>query len=302
MRRGVSLLLLAASLAAGPAAAQQQEEVKDTAKEAAEAFAEAKRLFEKNDYAGAVKHFTRAYELKPHFMVQCSIARCHEILNDMIRAAEHYRRCLAEGGKAAPNAEQVQESLRHAEARITWLEVESPGKGGTLYIDGREVGKAPTRLPLNPGTHALEVRREGAKPATATLEVSGGRQAVTLAPVDPVIEKPAPRPAPPTEKRLPSRLWFWIAAGATVALATMAIIFGAETLRWQSAYNENPTKDGLGSFKGTRTATNVLWGLTATAATGTAVLFFYPYFTGQQGAGAREERSAAFGVGVRGTF
>jgi len=40
--------------------------------------------------------------------------------------------------------------------------------------------------------------------------------------------------------------------------------------------------------------------LTAAAAAGTAVLFFYPYFGDQdQPAG---ERAAAFGVGLRGTF
>ncbi|MFH1131450.1 MAG: hypothetical protein V1754_08950, partial [Pseudomonadota bacterium] len=62
------------------------EPSKENEKEAAKAFALGSRLFEEQKYAGAIEAFQRAYDLKPHFLVQCNIARCHEFSKDMVKA------------------------------------------------------------------------------------------------------------------------------------------------------------------------------------------------------------------------
>jgi hypothetical protein len=240
-------------------------------------------------------------------MVQCSIARCHEILNEMIKAAEHYRRCLEEGAKEAPNADQVRETLKDVESKVTRVQVDSPGKGGTIHVDGRAVGTAPQRISLNPGSHVIEVRRAGATPASATIQAKGGEQTLTLTPIDlsmkPEEPEPKPEPEPEPKRRGMSPAWFWIATATTAVLVTTVIILGARTLGLQSDYDEEPTKEGLDSFKSSRLATNVMVGFTAAAAAGTTVLFFYTDFGGKgSGPVKKEQRAMTFSVGFRGTF
>src|SRR5512145_3314946 len=94
--------------------------------EAAKVFARGKRLFAEKDYRGALDAFGQAYGLKPHYLMQCNIARCHERLADYIKASHHYKQCLAEGGNKDRTAAKIKATLVRIEERITWLEVRSP--------------------------------------------------------------------------------------------------------------------------------------------------------------------------------
>ncbi|MBW2536860.1 MAG: hypothetical protein JRI55_35565, partial [Deltaproteobacteria bacterium] len=105
---------------------------------------------------------------------------------------------------------------------------------------------------------------------------------------------------PGTDRRRLSPVWFWSAVGATAALGIGAIIAGAMTRSAKNAYNDDPTKDGLDTFKSRKTATNVLFGMTMAAAAGSTALFFFTDFKGKE----RPQDKDAFllGVGLRGTF
>jgi len=108
-------------------------------------------------------------------------------------------------------------------------------------------------------------------------------------------------PAPPSQlpkRRRLSQLWFWGGAGVTAVLAVTAIGLGAQTLKDRSDYEDDPTREGLDRFKSRRLATNVLWGLSAAAAAGTTVLFFYTDFGGRD----ETRRTSSYGVGLRGVF
>lgn len=280
------------------------------AKEASSAFAEATKLYKQSRYVNAIAAFERAYELRPHFMVQCSIARCHENLSNVVKAAGHYQRCLDEGAAKAKMGDKVRASLKAAEARITWLRVTSPGKGGALFVDGEKVGTAPGRVPLNPGKHAVEVRREGARPDQTSVQTLGGEQLnVTLTPLELRAARPQPeatRPvpsAPPTRRRLP-QVWFWGAAGATVVLAVVGTVLGVQTLGLRSDYEEDPTEGGYNDFVGRRLATNLVWAATALAAGGSTLLFFYTDFgwMKKEAAAVAPGDNVALGLGLRGTF
>ena len=304
MRRVLPLLMFCVTLPLGQARAQSRPSAEKTAEEktaeAAEAFARATRAFESQDYVTAIREFERAHALKPHFMVRCSIARAHELLGQFVKAAEHYRACLEEGAGTAPNADQVRESVKDVEARIAWLVVESPGKGGEIFVDGRSAGNAPSRVPVDPGPHVVEVRRTGATPATADVDAVGGQELkLALSPVDPAPPKPAapPAPQPPETRRRVSPTWFWVAAGGTALLGTVAVVLGAQTLSARSDYNEDPTKERLDTFDTMRNATNAMWALTAVAASGTTVLFFYTDFAGE-----RRDTGRTALVGLQGTF
>ena len=275
----------------------------DKQSEAAESFARGKALFAKNEYAAAVAAFERAYSLRPHHAVQCSIALCYEQMNRFVEAAAHYRRCLEEGAKDTPKAKQVQQSLAGVEARTSWIEVKSPGAGGAVHVDGVPLGPAPRRVPLDPGRHVIEVRREGAKPASVTLRLIGGEErAVELAPRELKVE-PAPLPPPPPPKKKPVEreglrtVWFWTAVALTGALGVAAGVMGGLTYKAHGDYDDAPTKQGYDTFVERRLITNILAGGAAAAGITGTVLFFYTDF----GSRERTDDDVAL-IGIRGTF
>jgi len=291
-------------LAAGRAAVAQPAPADDAAK----AFARGTELFDKRDYLGALEAFEEAYRLKPHYVVQCNIARCHEWSGDMIRAKTHYQRCLSEGADKAEVAAAVRKSLADVEARITWVEVVSPGGGGTIHVDGKPAGSAPARVALNPGTRVIEVRREGAKPASITIKTRGGEErTVTLIPVAPEVKPtPATQPTTPvTSRRTLRPHWFWISAAATAVLAATTIGLGVATLKSRDKYvDETHSEDDYNTAVSQRLATNVLLGLTVAAAATSTTLFFFTDFKGRRAEEPKAEprTDVTLGVGLRGSF
>jgi hypothetical protein len=298
---------------------------------AAEAFAEGTRRFKARDYLGALEAYQRAYRLKPHHVVQCNIARCHERTNDMIQAAVHYERCLKEGARRTRIARKVRRSLARVKARISAVEVRSPGKGGTVYLDGQRLGRAPQTFRVNPGRRIIEVRRAGADPASTTIRTRGGEQrTLELVPIQRYRAGRKPprgagaaaarprrkRPIEPVVRDEPrrrgiSQAWFWTSAALTVGFAVAAAVVGWQSLSLRDQYVENPTRDGYNEAKQRRLIANLLWGGTVLAGGTTTLLFFFTDFGGGRGGGdddagddAGEERAGltSFGVGVRGVW
>jgi hypothetical protein len=306
-RSRITLLVVLVGVITAPAIARSQEQ-----DSASRAYAKGTKFFEERKYVQAIEAFELAYRLKPHFYVQCSIARCYENLNNVVRAAEHYRRCLDEGAAKAPMGPRMKSSLKAVEAQITRVDVVSPGKGGRVYLNGNPEGEAPRTVLLNPGSHTIEVRRTGAKSARSTIKTLGGEQReLSLVPEDLEPEVPAPATAPvtpptdtPKEKprRRLSQVWFWTGTAATVAFAAAAIALGVKTMKAGDAYDEDPTEEGYNTFTDYRLATNICWALTAVAAGGTTALFFYTDFGGAKAKEAEARRRLTVGFGVRGTF
>lgn len=283
---------------------------------AARAFAEGTRLFKSRDYIGAAEAFQRAYKLKPHFLVQCNIARCFERMNDMIKAAKHFRRCLEEGADRTRAKRKVRRSLKRVEDRISHVMIRTKGRRqGTVFLDGLEMGQTPLRLSLNPGKRVIEVRREGATPASTTLFTRGGEsRTIRLTPTP--VRRRRPRPPPDGDgldgdtgsgaggarSRGLSQVWFWSTAALTVALATVSTVLGVRALNAKSSYEETPTRDGYNAAKDRRLLANIFWGATALSGIASTTVFF---FTDFGGGGGRERDASAprvLGVGVAGTW
>jgi hypothetical protein len=312
LHRSLPVPIVAATLIlVQPALAQQGAGVDQS--EAAKAFAKGTELLNQHKYIGAIEAYQLAYRIRPHFFVQCSIARCYQNLNDMVKAAEHYQRCLDEGASKKPMAARVSASLKAVSAQITWMMVRSPGKGGTIYVDGREAGQAPRKVAINPGSHVIEVRRTGAKPATSRVKTLGGEEReLTLVPLELDMASgpgggdkqptPSPREPPSTSRAGLSPLWFWSGVGLTGALAIVTTVLGVQTLGLRSDYNEDPTEQGADDFDQRRMLTNVFLGLTAAAAAGSTLLFFYTDFGSKRETDAGDTEALRVGVGLRGTF
>jgi hypothetical protein len=272
----------------------------DAAKKAREAYARGQKLFEEKRFVGAIAAFERAYKLKPHFHVQCSIARCYQVLNKMIMAAERYKRCLDGGAATSPMARQVRENLKQVQEQITWVSVTSPGKGGKVYVDGEEVGPAPRRVPLDPGKSLLEVRRQGARPARVTINTIGGEEReISLVPLG-AGEEETHGGTRPLRRLKP--YWFWGTAALTAVLAVTTAILGVQTLNLEGEFNDEPSHAAADRFFSRRDLTNVFFGLTAAAAASGAVLFFFTDFGGAADRRAGSGVPRRVGVGFRGTF
>jgi len=103
-----------AVLAAGAAPAEARRSKSAQARVLA---AKGNRLFQQGKYGPAIVNFEAAYRIKPHYLMQCNIARCHESSGRHAEAARHYRRCLDEGGDRTPVAGEVRKALAEAERK-----------------------------------------------------------------------------------------------------------------------------------------------------------------------------------------
>jgi len=315
------LLIGAGLLLALPAMAGPKEQA-----EARAAFRRGSKLFAGKDYVGALEAFQSADFVQPHFLLKCNMARCYERMGKMVEAAEQYRACLR-GGAARKRRvrRKVARALRKVRTKITWVEVTSPGKGGTVHVNGLERGPAPVKVGLNPGTSVVEVRRPGATPAGGTITTAGGEsQVLELVPkeivgarpspaVSPIVAPaPAPRPRPvPTPqpadppRRGLSQVWFWCTAALTVGLAVAASMLGLQALQMKADYEDNPTREGYSGTRDRRLLTNIFWGLTIAAGASATTLFFFTDFSlGSSRPKPRvdDDEEVAIGIGLRGTF
>jgi hypothetical protein len=304
-------ILILSSLLVSPAAAQSGEKDKpkpgeqdkskasgeqDTSKgsDASLSFKEGQKLFDSADYLGAIDSFEKAYRLRPHFSVLCNIALCHERRSDMIEAARYYKRCRDES--AGKSGQAVENSLKRVEARITWIKVTSSA-GGMIYVDGKQHQPAPARIAVNPGSHVIEVRKEGAEPVSATVKTRGGEERELD--LSPAVSKPKEKPR---KRRKLHQAYFWSAAGLTFALAVAATITGIQTLGIRDDYEDSPSRDLLDRGRNRRLATNVLWGLAAVTAAGTTTLYFFTDLPWKKKRDRDAVEEVSIGVGVQGVF
>jgi len=274
----------------------------ESAREAKEAFARASELFQQRDYATALTAFRRAYELRPHHAVLCSMARCHEHLGRPLEAAAHYERCLQEGGRATRLAARIERALDEVRRRVAHVQIRSSVSSALIYVNGRRVGRPPRRVALNPGQHTAELRRGARRLAESEFVLAPGDERtleLTPAPQPSVASATQPaatQPLPAAPRRHLRSGWFWGAVGTTLAFAGATAVLGVLTLRKRNDYDDAQTTENEDSFYLYRMLTNVFVGLTSAAAGSALVLYFFTDF------GARERPAGVAGFGLHGTF
>ena len=279
----------------------------DETKQAREAYKKGSALFVEGKFVAAIEVFEEAYRLSPNFRVQCSIALCYQSLGNAVEAAQRYRRCLREGGEKSKFGSELKASLAKMEKLIVHVEVNSPGEGGAVYLDGERQGRAPQKLAVNPGSHVIEVRRRHARAARATIKVAGGETKVLeLVPVpEAQVEVPVPASQPasqpaPSRRRVP-QYWFWTGAGLSVALAVVAVVLGVQTWNLREDYMSSPSPASYNTFVDRRLLTNIFAFTAGAVAAGSTVLFFFTDFS-RKSKEQPAERATTFGVGLQGTF
>jgi hypothetical protein len=188
------LLVLVCVALAGPARADEDE-----ARKARALAAKGQRAFDRGDYDEAIQAFGAAYDTKPHFLMQCNIARCYEMKGDYKEADKRYKRCLDEGADRSPMAGQVRQAREMVRDKIPPDERDDrppppPPPPGTIpdrpfFAQGGmgaaiELAKVPSQLKLGV-VFGYHLNRTAAGPAIAgdlQIGVTGDFTAIEVGP------------------------------------------------------------------------------------------------------------------------
>ncbi len=174
------VLVLACTLAmlqlgwAGTGAAQ------DDTTRAREQFTQGVSLFQSGDYQRALDAFQEAYRLSPHASVRLNIANCYQQLDRPVEALFHFEHYLSEADHpTAAQRREIEASIRELRRRIGTLTFQVSPDGAIITIDGSDQRRAPVTEPVRvvQGRHQIEIRLEGYRTETQTVEVAGGADA-----------------------------------------------------------------------------------------------------------------------------
>jgi hypothetical protein len=111
---------------------------------------------------------------------------------------------------AAPQAEVsvTLSAVATAAPALGSADIQSSPDGATVTIGRKAVGKTPLRdVKLRPGTHRVEVRKEGYEPYTGSLIVESGKTAVLSAPLKAQVAKATASPEPPKDVVDPNKVY-----------------------------------------------------------------------------------------------
>lgn len=173
MRRPRAWLLALLLVAARPAAAAEAEQH----------FSTGVKLFQAQNFSGALAEFEESYRLRPSASSLQNIALCQRALFRYVEATDSLERMLREHADAvdpedARAARATIEELRSMVAVVT-VSIEPPD--ATLTIDGRAVPGAGERtVRLNVGEHRLVAEAPRRRRYEQLLAFAGGPRAVSV--------------------------------------------------------------------------------------------------------------------------
>jgi tetratricopeptide (TPR) repeat protein len=158
-----------------------------------------------SDYEGALREFTEAYALSPHFAVLYNVGQSQIALGRPLEAVETLSRYLREGQEQVPSDRrvQVEAQVQLLQFLFAELTITTDRPGALIFIDGREVGRTPLyqSVRLAAGTHTVSAVVQGMAPMVRTVTIAHGeRQVLNLeVPASPTVAATAAgeRPATP---------------------------------------------------------------------------------------------------------
>ncbi len=204
------------------------------ARVARERFREGMADFQARRFREAIHAFQLAAQAVPSADLWFNIARAYEELNDATalgEAVDHYRMYLRDRVDP-PDREAVEQRIALLEERIEaarqatlsvpttgTLRVDGSVEGASVTLDDQPAGQTPIAAPLAlaPGTHALELSREGFVPFRAEVAVLPGAVTAAYARLSPTTEYRSERGR---------RVWTWVLAGLSVAGLGASVALG----------------------------------------------------------------------------
>lgn len=262
--------------------------------------------YRRHKYQKAVDYFHKAYKVWPRRELHFNIALCYGRLGNKIKAAYYLRKFVKDA--SAREMRSIPKWLKQILEEVAVVNIQGPD-GGTVTMDGKNVGTVPVELIILPGMHLFVVTKaSGKRIAKRDWDVKPGLRKVW----EVVEEKPRPRPRPrltprpviivrpalppPPSKTKPiSRAVTITAAVLAVALAGAAIGTGLKAQSLRKDYKANPTRDTRDQGMLLVNVTNGLWGAAGGVALTAGILAIFTQWT------AVTEHAAAPRVGVGAT-
>ncbi len=137
-----------------------------------------KILYEDGDYAGSSLKFQRAYELSKDPRLLWNRAAAEKNLRHYVLVSELVRGYLTEGAAFISDTDRAdgEALLVTVGAFVAKLQITASHPGATISIDGKSVGTAPLKEPVqvDMGQHEVKVELGGYKAITRPVQVAGG--------------------------------------------------------------------------------------------------------------------------------
>jgi outer membrane receptor protein involved in Fe transport len=149
----------------------------NTADEADVAFELGNEAYAKGNYNEALRSYFTSYRLVPNRNVLFNIARCYEAQNRFNEAYRYYND-LASESLPDDDAAEIRRSLERLRHKVALVRVTTSPEGADVYIDRADLGsrgQSPQTLALSPGRHKVMVKKDGYRPAEATVQLSRGK-------------------------------------------------------------------------------------------------------------------------------
>ena len=193
---------------AEPAAAGASEPSEEEKAAARQLFTQGLALEKKNQWDEALASFDKVAKVIMTAQVRYHVALCHANLGHMVEAINGFEVAIQEakiaGDKGRDVAENAPKRLEELRARVGYVRIKVRGKIRTsrILIDGRPLAVAlvDSEIPLNPGSHALEVETAGSVADRHTLQI----EKQTTAEIELRIDDPEPPAAPAAGPRTES--------------------------------------------------------------------------------------------------
>lgn len=232
-RRFLPLFALAAagvSVASSPARAQS--EPPDAATEAGEAFELGSRLFEEQNWSGALASFQRAYELQPHYSVLFNMGYCLRELHRYPEALDAFQRYLTDGGDQVRPEKRAEAEQFIADLRsfISHVRITADVEGAEILVNDQSRGVSPLAEPLvlGAGHYVVVGRAPGRRDARVEFDLGAGEEREIALALEPL--ETAPPPPPPGGGEMEPPGWYtdwlgWTLGGVGIVAGVLGGLF-----------------------------------------------------------------------------
>lgn len=152
----------------------------NTADEADVAFEVGNEAYARGQYVEALRSYFSSYRLVPNRNVLFNIARCYEALTRYNEAYRYYNDLTQEALSPSDEAE-VHRALERLRPKVALVRVTTTPPGAEVLVDREDLGVrglSPQTLALPPGVHKVMVRKEGWRPASASVHLVHGHAVV----------------------------------------------------------------------------------------------------------------------------
>jgi hypothetical protein len=258
-----------------------------------QAFQRAVSAYRDGDYQAAIRDFRAALGFKWHPSIALNLGLAEAKAGQYLAAIHEFDAVLASASSDPKVRNEATKERARITAELASIEIDAgEGTKPLARVDGAPVDTA-TPVMVDPGAHHVEIEVGGGgvmrRDVTLSprehlrLSIDRSREIVVVPKREDEKPKPAPPPqpppSPPAARSGVSPVWFFVGAGATVAVGAVATWSAFDT---KSAFDRYEADlPGLDQSEANRrvddghaleTRTNVLWAVTGVLAVGTTAL------------------------------